>query len=444
MAVFALLLTAGELRDEPSTPLTFLVATLVPGVLAVQSRRAVHAEVMSFGLVATAWVYAIYAVPETGKPFPEILPLLGAIAGVLATMNHAVSLGIGQAAAKPAALDLISRLRRVATVVALLGIAVLLANLVIMGARLTDLSGVVLGFACGLLGALVFFWLARNAAQPVFLRFGVASLVVLYAFLANRSELLSLLKGYHFHAMVVFGAGFMMLGDGAAARFKKAFMFDGLLLPLPGLVLSLIELSASGAAVLFLAAVAYGLAYLRSRHAALGIFSLVLVNLAIFTLWQHHGFVDPALYGVPAGLTLLLGAELARGRLAVPARTLLVAGAFALVYGSVAVQVFRVEEPLHAIVLFGIGLIGVVGGLLLRRNSYLVAGTAAVVLDVVAYLARHGLERDFLGAVLLVTSGVTLLVVGAIVARRRRRGLVVAAPRGSPGDDVRGGAAGIP
>ena len=36
------------------------------------------------------------------------------------------------------------------------------------------------------------------------------------------------------------------------------------------------------------------------------------LNLALFALWRHRGIVDPAFYGVPAGLTLMAAAEVVR------------------------------------------------------------------------------------------------------------------------------------
>ena len=92
----------------------------------------------------------------------------------------------------------------------------------------------------------------------------------------------------------------------------------------------------------------------------------------------------------------------------------------ALLYGSVGVQVLRVEAPTHALVLFGLGLATVALGYLRNRNDHLVAGTTVIVLDVVAYLARHGFEESFLGAALLVMAGLTVLGVATLAARRRR------------------------
>lgn len=59
-------------------------------------------------------------------------------------------------------------------------------------------------------------------------------------------------------------------------------------------------------------------------------------------------------------------------------------------------------------------------GLRRGRNDYLVAGTAAIVVDVIAYLVRHGLEQDFFASALLVLSGLTVLTAAAVKARRRR------------------------
>jgi len=123
---------------------------------------------------------------------------------------------------------------------------------------------------------------------------------------------------------------------------------------------------------------------------------------------------------VPAGLSLLIGAETLRSQLTERARSALIIAGLGLLYGSVGVQVFQVERPVHALVLFGTGLTAVGVGLARQRNDYLVMGTLAIVLDVLGYLLRNGFERDFIGAGLLVGSGLTLLCVATILTRRRR------------------------
>ena len=93
----------------------------------------------------------------------------------------------------------------------------------------------------------------------------------------------------------------------------------------------------------------------------------------------------------------------------------------ALLYGSVAVQVVRVETPLHALILFGLGLVTVVLGFALRRNAWIVVGVVVIVLDVVVYLLVHGFETGFFGAALLVVAGFVVMAVAAVATARRRR-----------------------
>ena len=135
---------------------------------------------------------------------------------------------------------------------------------------------------------------------------------------------------------------------------------------------------------------------------------------------------------MPAGLSLVIASEVARRELEPVTRLFYWIVGLTLLYGSVAVQVLRVEEPLHALVLFVAGLLAVGWGFARDRTGYLLVGTAAVVLDVIAYLVRHGLERDFVGSALLVGSGLTVLTTAAVIARQRRRRATTHG-RGGPG-----------
>ena len=67
--------------------------------------------------------------------------------------------------------------------------------------------------------------------------------------------------------------------------------------------------------------------------------------------------------------------------------------------------------------LFGAGLATVAIGARSRRGDLLLAGAAAVVLDVVLYLVRSGFARGFEAAALLVVAGAVVLTAAALHAR---------------------------
>jgi hypothetical protein len=246
----------------------------------------------------------------------------------------------------------------------------------------------------------------------------VVAAVVAYAFGAQRTTALAVFTGHHLKVVSVLGIGLLHLARRANPPIGLALARAALVLPLPGALAALLGAGADAALGLFVAAVVYGYASLALVRRWLAWVAAALLNAALFALWRDAGIVDPAFYGVPAGLTFLAGGELARRPAA--RRALWYLGLVVL-YGSIAVQVARIEQPVHALALFAAGLAAVAVGFLRRRNDYLLAGTAAVVVDVIAYLARHGLERDFVGAALLVGAGLTVLA--AAVAARRRRGL---------------------
>ena len=408
-AVAGLLLTAGEHRHL-TTPMTCAAAALVPLALWWRARIPFHLEVHGYASMVAVWSFAAYLVPDTGRPAVEILPLLAALSTALAFLHHVLS---GKESTRV--------LTRVSTVGTALAIAMVAINAVVQNGQPAPTALRWLALGATLPAAAVAVRRALLWKRPTEVHWAVAAVIVGYAFGVLRTDWLTFLDGYHLHALAALGALLLLLGTAHTTAWTSVLVLDGLLLPIPAVLAALADMSARGAAALLMAAALYGYAAHWLRHRLLPWVSLTLLNAALFSLWQHHGVVDPAFYGVPAGLSLILGSEIARRSLEPTPRLLLWWLGLTLLYGSVAVQVLRVEEPLHALVLFVAGLLAVGWGFLRNRTGYLLAGTAAVVLDVVAYLIRHGLERDFVGAALLVGSGLTVLTTAAITARQRRR-----------------------
>jgi len=430
VAAAALALTALEWRHL-STPLTLFALILPPLVLLRRSARPVHAAIGGFALLAAALSATIYAFPEGHAPETDILVALSvACALVLLFLRHlagwaharsggAVPKGTGRCLVAPAG------------AAHLLSLLFLAANIVVAPGN-TDAGGAILLAAILSMGtgAFVSLRIATTLSRPAAVHGTVVSLLLLYAFLAVRTGLLDVLDGYHGHALIVIGTGIFLAAERVPSGLRGHLRADGLLLSAPAVLVALLQLLGPGAptgstaSAFFLAGASAGVAAARLRRAVLGAASVILLNLAIFALWRRHGIVDPAFYGVPPGLTLLLGAELSRKHLAKEGRLILFLIGATLLYGSVGIQVLSVERPDHALVLFGLGIATVGFGVVLRRNALLAAGTTVVVLDVVAYLARHGFQRGFLGAALLLMAGMTVLSVGTLAAKRRKRGNV--------------------
>ncbi|MCU0724775.1 MAG: hypothetical protein MUE73_03140 [Planctomycetes bacterium] len=425
-AAVALGLTAGDFRHL-STPLTFLAVTTVALALLSRDGRRIHGDFGAFALLATALAFVVYAVPSTGRPAHEVLCVLSlAAAGALLLLSgitRLFRLRIDPARAEAAA----PAFARAAAVAAVAAIAFLLLNVLSLPYRRAEADLTACAAAAMLLTAGASLSAAFAPGRAHFLHATTAALLALYAFLSARTGALDLLHGHHADALAVIGAALIGATAAAGGRFRRPLGIQGLLLPIPAVFWSLLGLAESigtageAASGFFLTAAAYGIGAVRFRRRFLGVLAAVLLNLALFALWRSRGIVDPAFYGVPPGLTLLLSAEVLRGRVDRSARLALFIPGAALLYGSVGIQVLRVEEPAHALVLFGLGLVAVVLGFARGRNEFLVAGTSVVVLDVVAWLAKHGLEEGFLGALLLVLAGLTVLTVGTLAALRRRR-----------------------
>lgn len=408
LAAGALLLTAGEV-DHVSTPLAVLAAASVPWAFWRRGRGAVHREVAGYGVLLAGLAFAAWAVPKTGKPAPEIFPLFALIA----------------AAAAPLLRWFGARVSVAAGALSLLFVA---ANAIAMADAPADGIAISLSVAAVALTAGVSVAALRRGAGASAFQGVVGAVVALYLFLAVRTGALDLLEDLHLHVLAAGGILLLLFFERLPTRLRAVAILDALLFPAPAALVSIPAILGPGVLAgreplaLFLAAAVYGTAATRFERESLplGAVAAVLLNFALFALWRRQGFVDPAFYGVPPGATLLVASELMRGRATEPARIgVLVAGA-ALLYGSVGVQVLRVEEPTHALLLFGLGLLTVMAGFVRGRHGLLVTGAVVVVLDVMAYLARHGFEESFLAAGLLVLAGLTVLGVAVVSTRRRR------------------------
>ena len=418
-AALGLLLTAGDLRHL-STPLAFALATAVPLLVLRRRTTGPHLVLHNLGLLASLWVLSIYLVPDTGRPAPEILPLLGCEAAALAwLLPHWNRLAAGSRIPEAAA-----RANGVGVLCLVLALGAVGLNAAEMGFRTApEVDGVLLALAtaaCVLAGARAL-QLSARPHTPALVHLFLLGIITLYGFLALRTGWLSMLDGHHADALVVMAATlFLTAGRGETGR-RAELQRAAMVLPLVGVLALPFSAAAQRSTTLFLIAAAYGIGALTARRGWLAVSAVVFLNLALFALWLARGIYDPSFYGVPAGLSVLLTTEMARSRLGAGRVGALRFVGLAWLYGSVAVQVLQVEQPWHALLLFGLGLISVILGFARKLNALVLAGTIAVILDVIVYLAKHGLERDFVGSFLLISSGITVLTVAAMTARQRAR-----------------------
>lgn len=241
--------------------------------------------------------------------------------------------------------------------------------------------------------------------------------MLLHWALAQATPWLRLLDGHHLEVWVSLAAVAAALAPHLPDRLSAALPPYFYALPLCALLAA--DDAGTIARIAFLSALTLGL---RGRQGKPGAryLAFALANVGAWAFWFDLGLFDPTLYGLPPGLTLLALAELERGRLSTKAHLGLLASGFALAYGGIAVQIITAGGALHAALLLVGGLISVGVGWRARRADLLIGGTAAVVLDVICYLARHGFQQSFISAGLLLFAGATVLLVATVAARMRR------------------------
>jgi hypothetical protein len=406
--VAALLLTGFDLLDV-STPFT---VTLVAGVpLMLLLRRLPGAFALAHGalLLLATWSWIAYA--QAGRDAARLGPWLGLSAAVLGAAAGPWLRFVARESAGRAELTAL----QAGCWLAALG----MLHAACGGGAPMPVQALAASLVASVLVAAGSARGARTAGHEMLVHLALVALVTGYRVLASGSDLLAPLHGLHHHGLIVLGATlFVVAGSRAsalgvqlrAAAVVAPLLAIGLAVPFGGLTFALL----AGAAVM-----ALGAAVARVR--LLAALSLVLANAGLFRLWLREGVFDPSFYGVPAGLSLVFGAELARGPLGAPRLIALRVAGLAVAYGSVLVQIARVSVPAHAVVLFVLAMVAVAWGARRQQIAFLVTGVVAVVLDVAVYLAQRGFQQDFVGSVLLVGAGGSVFVVAARAARARAR-----------------------
>ncbi len=405
LASLALLLTAFDLYDL-STPISLTLLAGVPLALLLRGQSGPLALLHGVILLLAAWSWIAFA----GHDAAPLAPWLALSAAVLAStigpwLRHVT--GDALPAGQQAAL-------RAGVLVAASGALLWTCVQAIAPMPAGQLGAALL--TCGMLAVSG----ARAASSPKqapMVQFTLFAVISTWLLLARGTAVLAVLDGSHHHALTVLGVTLFLIsgrrrspnqqqlrGAAVAATLGASLLSVGL----GGLTFSLL----AGAMVL-------GLGAVLGRARWLGALALLLANWGLFHLWLRQGVFDPSFYGVPAGLSLVFGAELARPALERAKTTALRVTGLAVLYGSVLVQIARVSVPLHALGLFVMAMAAVAWGARQKHTALLVTGAIAVVLDVIVYLAQRGFEQDFTGSVLLVGAGCGLFLVAVRTAKRR-------------------------
>jgi len=377
LALFALTATGLEPR-QISTPLALSVLVAFP------ARRGRPEVSVYVGLLA-AFAWIAFAVPSGGRSPWEILPVFALAAAAAAAWRPArLNAALGH------------RARRVTAVLSIVGLLALGANLLVRVAHPapTPVAWCALAAAASLVA---------TAVRRRWVDLGLGAAALIHAFLAIRTDWLAPVDGYH--TLLWGGLGLACVLSPRAARRVRVY---ALWMPAAGLFAHAVDHGGSALASLLAASVYLASGQRRGAPAHTWI-GLALVNLAAVRGWMALEVVDPAFYGVPLGLSLVAATRLERRCLEDARAAALQLAGLALAYGSIGFVVLRINAPLHALALFIAGLATVAIGARTGRGHLLVAGVAAVALDVVLYLVQSGFARGFGTASLLVAAGAVVL-----------------------------------
>ncbi len=163
----------------------------------------------------------------------------------------------------------------------------------------------------------------------------------------------------------------------------------------------------------------YSLSSPRLTSGWTGIAAAVSFNLAVCLFWLHTGRHDPLCYAISVGLTLVIFAQVHRGRLSAGARRGLRTVGALLVYLTGLVEVLSFAGGGHALVLGGLALCGIVLGFVLAVRDLFVLGSAVLMLDVISNLTYQGIQRPVVGWTLLTALGLAFTAAGVLFQLRR-------------------------
>jgi hypothetical protein len=251
-----------------------------------------------------------------------------------------------------------------------------------------------------------------------------ASVLGTLAYLRERTDLLDFLGAYDVVALAA--SAFLLLGLsrllGRTRSRLGAEETRRVAMALPLVVPFLVGWNGTAAesVALCLSAALYAVQAVQGQGSRYGWLAAIFLNAMLVPVWLSLHVGSAMVYLLPVGFSLLVLSRLYAGELgdtATPLRTL----ASLLVFGSSAYESFRFDDVVPALVLAGLAVGGVLLGIAWRLRSYLYAGFAFLVLDVVVNLTRLGMRDRLVAGVLGVLGGMALFVLGVAVARHKER-----------------------
>ncbi|WP_372365091.1 hypothetical protein [Candidatus Uabimicrobium sp. HlEnr_7] len=236
-------------------------------------------------------------------------------------------------------------------------------------------------------------------------------IITLYLSMQHYSEWLYFLRGYETHVLLILAMSFFQIGSLSKERQElNAFIKFSYILPLAVFAYSPWELQTHGSILYLLFAAHFGFIYRYSKHTWQLLTALVFLDVALYHYWQVRAIVDPQFYGIPLGITLLAFAEFHREEIDKKYFGWLRFCGIVFIYGSSLTQVFlQLQNPFYALLLAGISFVGIIVGLLLRNIFYVYFATAFLVLDILVYIIKFGVDHGILQGVLLVSAGIVVL-----------------------------------
>ncbi|MBI4617042.1 MAG: hypothetical protein HY720_25745 [Planctomycetes bacterium] len=427
LAGAGVLATLGRL-DTPVTSATLFAASFVALALSLARRRALLGYVYGALFLAGIYWLIFWLVPKEDNPPQMILPLLA-----LATL--AVGLALATVARKLAgreglAGETAAVLGSVADWSFWLAFALAGAGALTVPAAAVDPTNFALTLAAlvGLSGGLVHRYRRTTRRRHVY-ALGAAVLLALF-YLRAKAGVLEFLAGYDGHVLVlvaIVAYQISRIPDRARhANLVGPLSHYGLFLPVlapPLLVPGGWRATLASTTLLLFAAVHYGMIWLASRRRTFLFLAAGLLDLSLFSFWLSREIFDARFYGVPIGLTILALAEANRKDLGKRALDALRIAGFLVLYASAALPVLidRTPSPDVAVVLGVFTILGVLVGTRLGSRTLVLLSAATLVLDVVGHLLAYGAAYGFLGAALLVLTGIVFLGLALYVTVRRRQ-----------------------
>ena len=196
--------------------------------------------------------------------------------------------------------------------------------------------------------------------------------------------------------------------DGAQAVAKAAGVTQ-LILPVIGLATLSADVSWSNAIIAMCTSATYAMVAKVSGSKWAASLAALAFDLAAALMWLQMGLSSPQIYALPVSVSLLVLAQIYRRDLSPAALGNIRVGALMLVYLSGFVTVMAFDAPHHALIMAVACAAGVLFGAAMRIRSYLLLGSAFLVVDLATNIVRFGLRGQTAATVVLVGLGSAII-----------------------------------